>query len=51
MLKLSQYDDTYMYFATSKKHLKLNSCKKKINSEAELKKSVAYKNYVNSKLS
>ena len=37
---MSHYNDAYMYYATSKQHLKLNSWKS--NNKPALKKSVAY---------
>ena len=39
---MSRYEDTYIYKATPKQHLKLNSCEG--YSEAVLKRSVSYKN-------
>ena len=40
---MSRLDDVYMSQVTFKQHLKLNSLKKLCNTEAELKKHVAYK--------
>ena len=52
MLKLFQYDDAYMYYATSKTHLKINSRKKNNQLWGWVEKErVAYKNYVHSKIS